>query len=118
MLTPETLPSAAMPSVLERVERARAANRANLRKRLQVGAAPRRSETGVQIAPTQLRRCSASSVPAAPPLQQWGWPSGGSLSSLSAASSSGVSDLASMTVDGFWDGPDWEEEGDAWDRFF
>ena len=46
----ETLPSAAMPSVLERVERARAANRANLRKRLQVGAAPRRSETGVQVA--------------------------------------------------------------------
>ena len=42
-----------------RARRARAANRANLRKRLQVGAAPRLSETGVQIAPAQAAPASS-----------------------------------------------------------
>ena len=26
------------------------------------------------------------------------------------------SDLESISVDGFFDGPEWEDEGDAWDR--
>lgn len=63
---------------------------------------------------------SAEEAVAAPPMakppsvRQWGWASSASCSSLRSS----TSDITSLSIDGFWEGPDWEEEGDAWDRDF
>ena len=56
----------------------------------------------------------------APP--KWGWASSAQLSSADSfnmgASGMDLGALNAASLKGFWDGPEWEEEGDAWDREF
>lgn len=76
-------------------------------------ASQRASLAGGGAAPPPPTRKQSS---IAPP-RQWGWASSsGSSLGMGESFMSDSSDLESISVDGFFDGPEWEDEGDAWDR--
>ena len=92
---------------------------------LKSGSCPASSASYVESCSSPASSAPPSRAPSGGPTTRWGWASTKSVISRADSAMDGLgrsgSELEALnaaSISGFWDGPAWEPEGDAWERDF